>query len=56
MTHFFDIPCLGTLVVQHRSVSVPFYREKFRGEYFLWVGHWHVIWTPAGWRAPEPTP
>ncbi len=46
-THFFDIPWLGTLVVDRTPQRGPlsFYREN--GEYFLLIGHWEIIWTPA---------
>ncbi len=51
-THFFDIPWLGTLMVDRdtRRGPVSLFRERVNGEYFLMIGHWEFIWTPARWR------
>lgn len=29
-----------------------FERVAEGGETLVWIGRWHVIWTPAGWRPP----
>lgn len=50
---FYQIPFLGTLWVERQKIPLasPFLMwNNCNGELLLWVGKFHLIYTPRNWR------